>query len=184
VKKILLIGSTAYKDTIFAAIRADLEAEGFEVKVPAFDCNPMFNSYEICEYNRDCMEWCDEVRLIWDLRSTGTIFDLGMAFALRKPLRIEYLNPKTFLEVIEKWEKKSGTVQKSAESAVDGSMFTPTFLFMNQMEQGSGQSPVASGKTEPSSSAIPARSSMVTVDVASTIRARRRAKSSTVKTTN
>lgn len=43
---------------------------------------------EICRYNRRAIETCDEVWVWWDPTSAGSKFDLGIAWALRKPLRL------------------------------------------------------------------------------------------------
>lgn len=43
---------------------------------------------QICRDNRKAIEEADEVWLWWDRDSKGSIFDLGMAWALRKPLRL------------------------------------------------------------------------------------------------
>ena len=45
-------------------------------------------------------EKADEVHVIWDGRSVGTVFDFGMAFALRKPIKIVYIEPKTITGVM------------------------------------------------------------------------------------
>lgn len=100
--KIVIIGSTQYKEK-FLNIKTVLEAEGHEVKLPAFDENPFLDDLGVCEYNRDAIEWADEVRMIWDRRSMGTVFDFGMVFALRKPFKIEYLEEKTFEGVMRKY---------------------------------------------------------------------------------
>jgi nucleoside 2-deoxyribosyltransferase len=104
--KITLIGSTQYRDR-FLSLKADLESQGHEVKIPAFDDHKDLDDLGVCEYNRSLIEWADEVHMIWDRRSTGTIFDFGMTFALRKPFKIEYLEPKTFENVMKKYEVKS-----------------------------------------------------------------------------
>jgi nucleoside 2-deoxyribosyltransferase len=101
--KIVIIGSTQYQDK-FTILKQKLESEGHEVRIPAFDHHPEFDELQVCEYNRSLIEWSDEVRMIWDRRSTGTIFDFGMTFALRKPFKIEYLEPKTFENVMRKYE--------------------------------------------------------------------------------
>lgn len=62
-----------------------------------------FDDYRICTYNRTIIEWADEVHIMWDQRSMGTIFDFGMAFALRKPIKIVYMEEKTFRGVMEKY---------------------------------------------------------------------------------
>ncbi len=93
--KICIIGSTQYKQK-FEELKKKLESEGHEVRTPALDDHPGLDELGVCLYNREMIEWAEEVHMIWDRRSTGTIFDFGMLFALRKPLVIEYLNPKTF----------------------------------------------------------------------------------------
>lgn len=52
------------------------------------------------------MKEADEVHIIWDVNSKGSHFDLGMAFALGKPIHlIEALQPdtegKSYLKVIQ-----------------------------------------------------------------------------------
>lgn len=102
--KITIIGSTQYRQR-FENLKHMLEHEGHEVRTPAFDDNPEFDELAICEYNRTAIEWADEIRLIWDRRSTGTIFDFGMCFMARKPFKIEYLEPKTFENVMRKYSE-------------------------------------------------------------------------------
>jgi hypothetical protein len=81
--------------------------DGHDVRTPAFDMHPDLDELGICEYNRGLIEWADEVHVIWDGRSVGVIFDLGMLFALRKPLVIEYIESKTFKGVMEKYAERS-----------------------------------------------------------------------------
>ena len=101
--KITIIGSTQYKQK-FIDLKASLESEGHKVRIPAFDDHPTLNELGVCLHNRELIEWADEVHLIWDQRSTGTIFDFGMCFMAQKPLVIEYLEPKTFKNVMLKYE--------------------------------------------------------------------------------
>jgi len=104
-KKIVIIGSTQYYDRIIKH-KEKLESEGYDVLIPAFDDHPEFDELEVCEYNRGLIEGADEVHMIWDQRSTGTIFDFGILFALRKKLKIIYMEPKTFSGVMKRYEKK------------------------------------------------------------------------------
>lgn len=104
VKKITIIGSTQYKDK-FLAVRDRLTNEGHVVRIPAFDDHQELDELGVCAYNRELIEWADEIHLIWDRRSTGTIFDFGMCFMARKPLVIEYLEPKTFEGVMRKYSE-------------------------------------------------------------------------------
>lgn len=100
--KITIIGSTQYKDK-FLAHKAEMEFMGHEVFIPAFDDHPELDDLGVCAFNRDAIGWADEVHVIWDQRSTGTIFDFGMAFMARKPLKIIYMETKTFKGVMEKY---------------------------------------------------------------------------------
>jgi hypothetical protein len=65
------------------------------------------NELEVCSYNRSKIEWADQIHVFWDARSIGTIFDLGMSFAFRKPIQIIYLNKKTFTNFLEQYEEES-----------------------------------------------------------------------------
>jgi len=103
--KIAIIGSTAYKNRIFRHM-FNLKSEGHEVKIPAFDEHPELDELGICKYNRSIIEWADEVHVFWDQRSMGTVFDFGMAFMARKEIKIIYLEPKTFANVMRKYEKE------------------------------------------------------------------------------
>ena len=115
-EKITIIGSTQYQ-TKFTEHKKELEAQGHRVTIPAFDSHPDLDELGVCEFNRQAIENADEVHVIWDQRSTGTIFDFGMCFALRKPIKIVYLEPKTFRGVMEKYaETFSTNVEKREES--------------------------------------------------------------------
>jgi nucleoside 2-deoxyribosyltransferase len=104
--KITVIGSTQYVDK-FEKHKLDMVALGHDVRIPAFDHHPELDALGICKYNRALIEWADEIHIIWDCRSTGTVFDFGMAFALRKPVRVVYLEPKKFEHVILGYETES-----------------------------------------------------------------------------
>jgi len=93
--KIFIIGSTAYQGKM-KDHQTKLETEGHIVVLPALDDYAGKNELGVCEFNRACIEQCDEIHVIWDGRSTGTIFDMGMAFMLRKPVKIIHINNKTF----------------------------------------------------------------------------------------
>jgi hypothetical protein len=101
--KIVIIGSTQYQTKILMH-RDKLVGQGHEVKIPAFDSHPVLDELGVCMSNREIIRWADEVHLIWDRRSVGTIFDFGMVFMAEKPLKIIYLEPKTFEGVMKKYE--------------------------------------------------------------------------------
>ena len=103
--KIAIIGSHAYQAMMADYKKEKEQEEGVEVRIPAFDSKKSFNELDIITFNRELIEWCDEVHLFWDQRSQGTIFDFGMTFALRKRLVIVYLEPKTFRNAMELYEE-------------------------------------------------------------------------------
>jgi len=105
--KITIIGTHSYKDKM-EQYKKIWEKSGHLVKMPAFDDHPNLDELGICEYNREAVEWADEVHLFWDQRSFGTIFDFGMVFMARKPIHIVYLESKTFRSVMEKYEDTYG----------------------------------------------------------------------------
>lgn len=89
------------------------ENKGNEVVYPLKDVeqddetgwNIVYNEYE-------SMKECDEVHVIWDPDSGGRHFDLGMAFALEKPLkRVRHMKEdndgKSYWKVMKIWEERS-----------------------------------------------------------------------------
>ena len=63
--------------------------DGHKVYYPARDTDqndPI--GYRICADNRHAIENADLVAVFFDKKSQGSLFDLGMAFALRKPIKI------------------------------------------------------------------------------------------------
>ena len=64
-----------------------LESEGHEVHYPTRDAPQDCPTGEaICRTHRDAMIQADAVHVLWDVESKGSHFDLGMAYALRKPI--------------------------------------------------------------------------------------------------
>lgn len=67
-----------------------------KIYYPARDTNqddPL--GLRICVDNRAAMESMQEVWFVWDGQSQGSIFDLGMAFAMGKPIEAVYVPVKT-----------------------------------------------------------------------------------------
>ena len=68
---------------------AELESKGVKVHWPPRDTpqdDPV--GYNICCANRDAIKSADEVHIFWNSTSRGSLFDFGMAFALRKTIRL------------------------------------------------------------------------------------------------
>jgi nucleoside 2-deoxyribosyltransferase len=91
---------------------AFLESQGNEVYYPKRDTeqdDP--TGLEICRQNREAIYEADIIYIIWDGKSTGSLFDLGMAFAIGKPIRTVtgYFPPatdgKSFPSFVYAWEE-------------------------------------------------------------------------------
>lgn len=62
-----------------------LEAQGYSVHWPPRDTDQNDDTgLRICQDNMAAIESADVVHIIWDGKSQGCLFDLGMAFALGK----------------------------------------------------------------------------------------------------
>ena len=106
--KVTIIGSAQLIERMFLHEDKLLSTEGdVEVRMPIFDSDRQYSELEMIEQNRANIEWADEVHMLWDRRSTGTIFDFGMCFALRKPLKIVYLEEKTFEGIMKQYESQT-----------------------------------------------------------------------------
>ncbi len=81
---------------------------GLKIHWPHRDTNQNdLTGLHICEENRAAIEAADIVLMVWDGKSTGSLFDLGITFALRKPLiPLELPEPsegKSFQNMITAW---------------------------------------------------------------------------------
>lgn len=104
-RNVAIIGSTQYQSKMVSH-KVDLDLEGCEVRMPTFDSEPSLNELEVSERNLAMIEWADEVHLIWDQRSNGSIMDFGMVVALRKRLKIIYMEQKTIPGIMRRYEEK------------------------------------------------------------------------------
>lgn len=67
--------------------------------------------YQICQDNLAAIQACDRVDVFWTDTSRGSLFDLGIAWALRKKLKLveEFTEPtdgKCFQRVLQEWEEE------------------------------------------------------------------------------
>lgn len=89
---------------------AGLEKEGHDVYLPHRDTNQENRGIEICTDNRNAINKCNEVHLFYDPNSTGTHFDMGIAWALGKKLvvveNIEYGPGKSYPRMAAEWEEE------------------------------------------------------------------------------
>lgn len=67
-----------------------LENDGHTVHYPPRDVDQTDDGVglKICECHRKAMIECDEVHILFDPDSRGSLFDFGMAFVLNKPIRV------------------------------------------------------------------------------------------------
>lgn len=98
-----------------AGIVADLEAQGYEVHWPHRDTNQNDDvGYRICQDNRAAIMRADVVHVVWDGLSQGSLFDLGMAFALGKmivPISLpEPTSHKSFQNMVRMWAAECQTM--------------------------------------------------------------------------
>lgn len=92
-----------------------LGAEGKTVYYPARDTNQIDpdGGIKICLDNMQAISLSKEIHIFWDENSSGSLFDLGVAFGLGKPLLIVNRDSviqtegKSFANMILKWDKFS-----------------------------------------------------------------------------
>lgn len=94
---------------------AQLERDGHTVYYPARDTNQVDETgYRICFDNKQAISDADLIYVIWDGQSRGSLFDLGVAFALDKQLIVdrEFLpaasEGKSFQNMMVDWSHRSG----------------------------------------------------------------------------
>ena len=89
----------------------ELESRGWTVHWPARDTNQDDHiGLRICQDNRTAIRDADVVFVVWDGESQGSLFDLGIAFALDKEVRVLSLpstepGTKSFQAMIREWAR-------------------------------------------------------------------------------
>jgi nucleoside 2-deoxyribosyltransferase len=100
-----------YFDTVNAYARK-LEARGHRVHLPPRDTNQNKPGITICRQNLENIRRADEVHIFYNGRSQGTHFDMGMAFALGKPIVVvkneAYVEGKSFPRMLDEWMEANG----------------------------------------------------------------------------
>jgi nucleoside 2-deoxyribosyltransferase len=94
-------------DMTGAAVRT-LEQKGYKVHWPHRDTNQNDSTgLQICRENLRAIKTATVIHVIWDGKSQGCLFDLGMAFALGKPvipLQLPDETPdKSFQNMVRAW---------------------------------------------------------------------------------
>jgi hypothetical protein len=91
-----------------------LELDGVSVYYPARDTKQVDETggWNICTANKNAILGADEIHIFWDEKSTGSLFDLGMAFCAGKklivvnPESIHTENTKSFHNLINYWKNR------------------------------------------------------------------------------
>lgn len=89
-----------------------LKSSGKKVYYPATNTDQNDKiGFRICSDNREAIMESEEIHIYWDKDSQGSLFDLGMAFALGKKLvlvnnnDVEITPTKSFSNMIKKWSR-------------------------------------------------------------------------------
>lgn len=90
-----------------------MSLQGKNIYYPARDTNQDDpTGLDICTANTKAISESKEVHVFWNKNSTGTLFDLGVAFALQKPIKIinihqiEKTEGKSFSNMLIAWSEK------------------------------------------------------------------------------
>lgn len=95
-KTFLIAPVRGHQPDVHATIVAKLETQGYQVHWPARDTDQSDpTGLGICSDNAVAIESADVVHVIWDGKSQGVLFDLGVAFALKKRVVPISLPPET-----------------------------------------------------------------------------------------
>ena len=92
----------------------NLEAQGWKTHYPPRDTNQDDpTGLQICKDNVAAIRKSDVIHIYFDPNSRGSLFDLGAAFALNKPLiivnkdKLEKTEGKSFINMILDWQENS-----------------------------------------------------------------------------
>lgn len=88
----------------------NLENQGIKVYYPARDTDQNDKiGFRICTDNKNAIIEADEVHIFWDKNSQGSLFDIGITFALNKKIiivnidEVEQTEGKSFSNMIREW---------------------------------------------------------------------------------
>lgn len=82
--------------------------EGYQVYYPSRDTDPRQSELDICSTHMDAIRNANEVHVVYDRKSIGSHFDMGMAFVLGKPIRLVSVidvGKYSMHEMIEEWQQ-------------------------------------------------------------------------------
>jgi len=127
--KIFIISSVRYATTEYRKMLEDyvslLEKDGHIIYLPHRDTNQDAPEYDINNRNMQAIKNCDEVHIFYSSKSLGTHFDMGVAFALNKKIKViqseKYGNEKSYARLLDTWEN---CYDKTNNINVDTNNFT------------------------------------------------------------
>jgi len=99
--KIAIIGSTGLIPRMYEH-KAEMEAKGHIVTLPLFD-KDSDDELHLTRVNKTRIMESDQVHLIWDGRSPGTILDIGIVIGLGQALKIIYLESMSIPGIVKKY---------------------------------------------------------------------------------
>lgn len=110
-KTFLICPVRGHDPTAWESFVDELERRSWKVYWPPRDtCQEDLTGLRICRDNREAIRGADAVHLIWDGKSQGVLFDLGMAFALGKKVIVialpEATEGKSFQNMVRAWAKE------------------------------------------------------------------------------
>ena len=109
-------GATEEEHNLLMEFIRKKETEGIKVHYPPRDTNqddPV--GYAICAQNREAIKNADKIYVYWNSKSEGSLFDLGMAFAMNKP--IELINPSEVRSMVTEGKKSFQNVLVHLDSS-------------------------------------------------------------------
>jgi len=90
---------------------AELEGKGHKVHLPHRDTNQEATGIEICRENATAIYNAQEVHIFYNELSQGTHFDMGVAFAVGKRIKVikngEITMGKSFSRMLAEWQINS-----------------------------------------------------------------------------
>jgi len=90
-KKVYIAHSLVLSDKVEHYVKF-IESIGYTTYFPQRDTNQKGSILDILTANLQGIIWCDEVHVIWNGKSYGTIFDLGNAYALKKRIKVIHVD--------------------------------------------------------------------------------------------
>jgi nucleoside 2-deoxyribosyltransferase len=102
-----------------------LEQSGYQVHWPPRDTNQADDTaLRICRENLEAIRNADVVHVVWNGESQGCLFDLGMTFALGKPVVALELPPpsagKSFQNMVRAWQSELESARNPRGSDLQG----------------------------------------------------------------